>query len=85
MITKEMIDRINQLAKKKKSEGLTKEEAAEQKQLYRQYIDAFKNNLKAQLDMIEFVDSDKKEVEKIEKEVETLEKTLEEREEKMKN
>ena len=37
MITKEKIDRINQLAKKKKTEGLSEEELAEQKKLYREY------------------------------------------------
>ena len=51
-----MIDRINELAKKKKAEGLTEEEAAEQKVLYREYIDAFKANLRAQLEMIEVVE-----------------------------
>ena len=55
-ITPEMIDRINELAKKKKAEGLTEEEAAEQKVLYREYIDAFKANLRAQLEMIEVVE-----------------------------
>ncbi len=58
-VTQEMIDRINELAHKKKTEGLTQEEAAEQKVLYRQYIDAFKANLKSQLDMIEIVDDKK--------------------------
>lgn len=57
-ITQEMIDRINELAKKKKTEGLSEEEAAEQKVLYRAYIDAFKANLKAQLEMIEVVDEE---------------------------
>ena len=52
MITKEKIDRINQLAKKKKTEGLSEEELAEQKKLYREYIDSFKDNLRFQLDMI---------------------------------
>ena len=55
-ITQERIDRINELAKKKKAEGLTEEEAAEQKVLYREYIDAFKANLRAQLEMIEVVE-----------------------------
>ena len=55
-ITQGMIDRINELAKKKKAEGLTEEEAAEQKVLYREYIDAFKANLRAQLEMIEVVE-----------------------------
>ncbi len=82
MVTKEQIDRINELAKKKKETGLTEEELAEQKVLYREYIDAFKANLKAQLDTIEVVDDDKVEVEKIEEEVTALEETLEESEEK---
>lgn len=82
MVTKEQIDRINELAKKKKTEGLTAEEQEEQKVLYRAYIDAFKANLKAQIETIEIVDDDKKEVAQIESEVEELEETLEESEEK---
>ena len=82
MITQEQIDRINELAKKKKTLGLTEEEQAEQKRLYREYIDAFKANLKAQLETIEVVDDNKKEVRKIEHEVEKLEETLEESEKK---
>ena len=42
MITQEKIDRINQLAHKKKNEGLTEEEKQEQQLLYREYIDAFR-------------------------------------------
>lgn len=57
-ITQEQIERINELANKKKTEGLTDKEVAEQKVLYREYIDAFKANLKAQLEMIEVVDED---------------------------
>lgn len=82
-ITKEKIDRINELAKKKKEEGLTQDESAEQKVLYREYIDAFKANLKSQLEMIEVVDDNKQEVEKIEEEVEELEKTLSDSENKL--
>ena len=58
MITKDMIDRINWLANKKKTAGLTEEEQAEQKILYREYIDAFKANLKSQLDRIEIIDEE---------------------------
>lgn len=83
MVTKEQIDRINELAKKKKEQGLTEEELAEQKVLYRAYIDAFKENLRAQLETIEIVDEDKAEVAKIESEVEELEETLEETETKL--
>ncbi len=56
MITQEKIDRINHLAHKKKTIGLTEEELAEQKILYKDYIAAFRDNLKAQLDMIEIAE-----------------------------
>lgn len=56
MITQEQINRINELARKSKTVGLTPEEAAEQQRLRREYIDAFKANLKSQLDNIEIVD-----------------------------
>lgn len=56
MITQEKIDRINHLARKKKTIGLTESETIEQNILRREYIDAFKSNLKSQLDMIEVVD-----------------------------
>ncbi len=50
MITQEKIDRINFLARKSKAEGLNAEEKAEQESLRREYIDAYKANLRAQLD-----------------------------------
>lgn len=50
MITQEKIDRINFLARKSKAEGLTDTEKAEQEKLRREYIDAYKANLRAQLD-----------------------------------
>lgn len=59
-ITQEMIDRINELSRKKKAEGLTEEEQAEQKILYKEYIAAWRNNVRAQLENIEFVDGDGK-------------------------
>ena len=37
-MTKEKIERINFLARKKKSEGLSDEEAAEQQALYAEYL-----------------------------------------------
>ncbi len=50
------VDRINFLAKKSRTEGLTPEEAEEQAKLRREYIDAYKASLTAQLDSIVVVD-----------------------------
>ena len=44
------IERINFLAKKAKTEGLTDEEKAEQAKLRREYIDSITGNLRAQLE-----------------------------------
>ena len=45
------IDRINQLARKSRTpEGLSEQEKTEQAALRREYIDAFKSSLRAQLD-----------------------------------
>ena len=46
----EVIARINVLAKKAKTEGLTPEETAERDKLRRIYIDSVKANLVGQLD-----------------------------------
>ena len=56
MVTKEQIDRINFLARKSKKEGLTETEKSEQQKLRKEYIEAFRANLKSQLDNIEIVD-----------------------------
>ena len=47
---KEKIDRINELARKQKSEGLTEEEKQEQAILRREYIDSYKRSLVSQLE-----------------------------------
>ena len=49
-MTEEKIKRINELARKQKSEVLTEEEKAEQIKLRREYIDAYKQSLIAQLE-----------------------------------
>lgn len=49
-MNREQIARINELAQKKKTVGLTEAELQEQQALRRQYIDEFKANLKATLD-----------------------------------
>jgi uncharacterized protein YnzC (UPF0291/DUF896 family) len=55
LITKELVDRINELSKKQRSEGLTEQEKIEQAECRRKYIDAFKANVKRTLDNIERV------------------------------
>ena len=49
-MTEEKIARINALAKKQKSEGLTEAEKQEQAILRREYIEGFKQSLVAQLE-----------------------------------
>lgn len=56
MISKEKINRINELSKKRKTEGLTEAEAEERKALHAEYVAAVRENLRAQLDTIKVVD-----------------------------
>ena len=60
----EVIARINELAKKNKTEGLTEEEMAERDKLRRIYIDSVKANLVGQLEntTILYPDGTKKKV-----------------------
>lgn len=52
------VKRINELAKKKKQQGLTREETAEQKQLYQRYLASFRKSFERQLENtdVEFPD-----------------------------
>ena len=52
------IDRINALAHKQKSVGLTEEEKVEQAKLRREYLDAVKGNLRAHLNNIDIKEKD---------------------------
>jgi|LSQX01.1.fsa_nt_gb uncharacterized protein YnzC (UPF0291/DUF896 family) len=52
------LDRINELAHKHKSIGLTEEEKAEQKKLRAEYLADFRRNLRGQLENISFVEED---------------------------
>ena len=49
-MTQEKIQRINELARKSRDQGLTEEEKAEQQALRREYVEAMKQRLKSQLD-----------------------------------
>lgn len=65
-MTEEQIARINELAKKKKTVGLTDSEKAEQDALRKEYILAYKRSLEQQLNntYILYPDGTKKKVEK---------------------
>ena len=57
MMTKEKIERINELARKKKTGTLTEEEQDEQMTLRAEYLASVRKNLREQLDAIEIVDN----------------------------
>ena len=50
MISKELLDRINELARKSRGEGLTECEAKEQMELRGKYLAAFRTRVKDVLD-----------------------------------
>lgn len=55
MIDPKLIERINYLANKKKTEGLTEEELIEQDKLRKEYLRLFKEGFRQQLDSIKVV------------------------------
>lgn len=57
-MTEEKIARINELARKSKTVGLTPEEKAEQAVLRKEYLAAIRKSLEAQLDNVYFVEED---------------------------
>jgi uncharacterized protein YnzC (UPF0291/DUF896 family) len=57
MFSQDKINRINELAKKAKAEGLTPQEKEEQQLLRRDYIKTFKGNLQSALDSVVIVDT----------------------------
>ncbi len=67
MLSKEKIDRINELARKSKSVGLTADEKEEQQILRKEYLANFRENFRGQLERIEIVDEVEEEVEIAEK------------------
>ncbi len=58
MNMQEMIARINFLAAKKRTEGLTEGELIEQKELYELYLGNIREQVKQKLDSITFVDKE---------------------------
>ena len=60
------IDRINELGRKQKAEGLTDEEKQEQQQLRQEYLAAFRANFSSQLDNV-YIQREDGEYEKLQK------------------
>ncbi|SDW13505.1 Uncharacterized protein YnzC, UPF0291/DUF896 family [Marinococcus luteus] len=58
MLSKEKIDRINELAKRQKSSGLTAEEEEEQQALRQEYLSKFRSSFKNQLENVKVVDEE---------------------------
>ncbi|WP_040949249.1 DUF896 domain-containing protein [Gorillibacterium massiliense] len=56
------VNRINELARKAKAEGLTDGEIEERNELRRIYIDAFRRSVKHQLDSIKYVEDEENNV-----------------------
>ena len=53
---KHKVDRINELARKSKAEGLTEAEKAEQHMLRQEFLDEIRADVRASLESIEIVD-----------------------------
>lgn len=53
-----LLTRINELYHKSQQEGLTEEEKEEQVKLRKEYIAAFRQNMRGTLETISFVDED---------------------------
>lgn len=58
MVTDQELARINELAHKKKTVGLTEEERLEQAHLREKFLEDFRARFRAQLDNIEIVEPD---------------------------
>ncbi len=56
MFTQEKLNRINELANKKKQEGLTESEAKEQSQLRSEYLEMFRSSFKSQIENTKIID-----------------------------
>lgn len=58
VVTQEKLDRINELYRKSKAEGLTEAEKKEQELLRKEYVANVRMNLRAQLNNIDLVSED---------------------------
>ncbi len=61
-ITNEQVERINELARKHKAEGLTEAEIEERAELRRIYLDSVRENLRGQVESVKLVDEEGKDI-----------------------
>ncbi len=61
-IPQNLIDRINELANKKKTVGLTPEEQEEQKSLRETYLSIFREGFRSRIEMLQVYDKSGREV-----------------------
>ena len=58
MVTQETLNRINELYRKSKAEGLTEKEKKEQEKLRKEYVAAFRETLRGTLETIKIQNPD---------------------------
>jgi uncharacterized protein YnzC (UPF0291/DUF896 family) len=62
MLSKNKMNRINELAKKSKATGLTESEAKEQTRLRKEYLETFRQSMKGTIENTRIFDSEGNEV-----------------------
>ncbi|MGR3763979.1 DUF896 domain-containing protein [Rossellomorea sp. NS-SX7] len=62
MLSKNKMNRINELAKKAKASGLTESEAKEQTKLRKEYLETFRQSMKGTIENTRIFDSEGNEV-----------------------
>lgn len=56
MLSPDKLNRINQLSRKSKTEGLTKEEAKEQSSLRQEYLQTFRKTMRGTIENVTVID-----------------------------
>lgn len=62
MLSKDKIKRINELSKKSKTIGLSIEEAKEQTQLRKEYLETFRSSMRDTIEHVKIIDPEGKDV-----------------------
>lgn len=62
MLSKEKINRINELSRKSKTDGLSVEEAKEQSKLRKEYLTSFRSSMRDTIENVTVIDPEGKDV-----------------------